>query len=67
MKIGSLVFIRVGDFKNTVGLIVSEQNPDLPINHIIKFYTVLTGDRQLYFLASELEEVDENWRSSRNL
>jgi len=67
MKIGSLVFIRATQFKNHVGLIVCEKNPDLPINHIMKFYTVLTGDRQLDFLASELEEVDENWRSSRNL
>jgi hypothetical protein len=67
MKVGSLVLITVGDFKNTVGLVVCEQDPHLPINHIMKFYTVLTNDRQVDFLASELEEVDENWRSSRNL
>ena len=65
MKVGSLVLITVGDFKNNVGLILCEENPHLPINHIMKFYTVLTGDLELKYLGSELEEVDENWRSSR--
>ncbi len=65
MKVGSLVYITLGIDSGRVGLIVSDEN-DLPENHILKKYNVLVGDKQYICFGPELEEIDENWRSSRN-
>lgn len=65
MKVGSLVYVTVGGNRGRVGLIISDEN-DLPENHILKKYNVLVGDMEYIHFTTELEEVDENWRSCRN-
>lgn len=65
MKVGSLVFVTTGINIGKVALILSDED-GLPENHILKKYGVLIGDMTDIYYKTDLEEIDENWRSCRN-